>query len=169
MADSVLIFAVLAIIGIVITALLQVWKGFLRSIGDHIFTKLESWITSKRVQQTTDQQLSDEELRSHVEQLAQSITRDIKNCQNQQPLLDTNVPFESIEAQVDRERVCIEQFVDTRERVNNLYPFETVREEYQARGVWDEEIDELWETPNNLTDLRELVQRLAELRKYLHN
>lgn len=145
-----------------------VGKGFLLSLGDSLSTKFEAYLASFRNRRTAERNLSDKELHKQVGQLAQSITRNIYNGRNRRPKLNPDAPFESVDEQLDREVAIIEQFLDERERVEKLYPFETIKEEFQARGSWDEAIDELWEAPKDFTELRELVRRLGELRKRLH-
>lgn len=106
----------------------------------------------------TDPELSDDELETSTRRLAKAITQTLDNRSFSRPSLAADAPRESAVEQRAFDRETVEKY-----RESIAPEFDSIREEYVARGMWTADLDELVQDPAGTADLRRLVIRLDDL------
>jgi hypothetical protein len=111
--------------------------------------------------------LSDEELAEKTDEFCEGVARELYNRRLSRPELDAESPRESALSQQEYDTETVEKLKRKTGGRSVIPSFEVLREEYQHRGLWRSECDELWEDGGSLEDIRELVVALSDLRKEL--
>ena len=109
--------------------------------------------------------LSDEELAEKTDEFCEGVAHELYSRRLSRPELDAELPYESALSQQECDTETVEKLKRKTGERSAVPSFEVLREEYQHRGLWRSECDELWEDGESLEDIRELVVALSDLRK----
>lgn len=105
--------------------------------------------------------LTDDELKEDLRKYAEMIARTIHNAQNQLTI-DSDEPYSTARQQEEYVEEQIDRFKEN--SVHHAdHSFEEIREAAKSRGIWNDEIDDLYENPTDLGDLRRLLILLEDV------
>ena len=132
------------IVGLVISAMLTwVGKGLFQRLGGELADEVTAWLVRLVVSSRSKLSPSDEELAEKTDELCEGVVRELYNRGLSQPELDSELPRESALSQQEYDAETVEKLKRKTGERSVVPSFEVLREEYQHRGLWRSECDEL--------------------------